>query len=356
MNGVFEAAWIGQDAQRAGAPVTICELVVPDSASLSMQSMLRTATVALTAIGRHPHVPALWDAFSDQGRNFFVFEHIDGENLLMRMRRSGRALNEQEVIEACLQMTEVLESLAQQSPALVHGQIRPEHISQGRGSTQYMLTNFSLVLAGGATQFVAGMERTKLPPYAAPELARGVVDTRTDLYSLLATAYHLVTGSIPAGVSGSIPQAQRLNPGVSAEFDTILAKGLRPIASQRYQRPSDLRQDLLSMRQGGRGPSASGGQWYEGQLPQMSAVAARPAATPPVAASRQGATADEVAQALPLMMGNVLPDDEDQRLLLPRPEELPPMREGNDSLGAAIWLAVILVALVAIVIVARGII
>src|SRR5438270_676004 len=143
---------------------------------------------------------------------------------------------------------DVLEILSQQSPQLVHGLIRPEHIILSRNNSQYILTNFSIVLAGGGTQYIAGMERSYLSAYTSPEFIRGVVDVRTDMYSLIATAYHAVTGSVPAGISGSIPQAQRLNPNVSSAFDAILSKGLRTVPNQRYQRPSELRRDLLAMR------------------------------------------------------------------------------------------------------------
>ena len=47
-------------------------------------------------------------------------------------------------------------------------------------------------------------------------------------------------------------------------------------------------------------------------------------------------------------------DEEDQKLLLPRPEELPPLEEHNDMLQAAIWLGVILVCLVLVIIFSRG--
>src|SRR5206468_2975732 len=174
--GAYEAIWIGQDAQRGMSQVMICELVLPENDPVALQTTLRTAAMALTSGGRHPHIPTLWNAFS-----------------------------------GCA-------------------------------------PHFSVVLAGGATQFVSGIDRTRLSPYAASEFVRGVIDVRSDLYALMATAYHVVSGSMPTGVSGSIPQAQRLNPNISAQFDAILGRGLRPIASQRYQRPSELRQDLLAMR------------------------------------------------------------------------------------------------------------
>src|SRR5207248_2240370 len=178
LSGVFEATWVGKDSHRAGGLVTICEVMLPEGTSVMTQSSLRTATITLANVGRHPRIPALWDAFSDQGRSFFVFEPINGESLLTRMRRTGYVLPEQEVVECCLQITEVLELLAQQSPPLVHGLIRPEHIIAAQNGAQYVLTNFSIVLAGGATQFISGMDRARLSHYTAPEFVRGVIDVR----------------------------------------------------------------------------------------------------------------------------------------------------------------------------------
>jgi serine/threonine protein kinase len=348
LSGVFEAVWIGKDAHRAGSPVMICEVVLPENTSVMTQTILRTATMALATIGRHPHIPGLWDAFSDQGRSFFVFEPIEGETLMARLRYSGRALPEQEVIECCLQLTDVLELLSQQTPQLVHGLIRPEHIVLSRNGSQYILTNFSVVLAGGATQYIAGMERFRLSPYTAPEFIRGVVDVRTDMYSLIATAYHAVTGSAPSSINGSIPQAQRVNPNVSSAFDAILSKGLRTVPNQRYQRPSELRQDLLAMR------SVSG--------TLVSGKSSNPVLrnNSPSLVTKNGQrtdlstqhTSDQVAQALPLLL-NPNEDFEDQVLLLPKPEDLPPMKAGNDTMNSAILLSLILVTLVVIVILSQ---
>ncbi len=345
--GVVENMWIAQDAHRGASQVMIRELVLPESGSMVIQSTLRTATMALTSVGRHPHIPTLWDAFSDRGRNFFVFEPVEGESLMSRMRRTGRAMQEQDVIECCLQMTEVLELLSQQSPPLAHGLISPEHILITRTGYQYVLTNFSIVLAGGATQFISGIDRTRLTVYAAPEFVRGVIDVRSDLFSLMATAYHAVTGSIPAGVSGSIPQAQRVNPHVSQQFDAVLAKGLRPIASQRYQRPSELRQDLLAMR-------SVTGTLVPGSPQRFEA----PAMAQPMSRERQypEPTAQGMPDSVVQAFQSLAPaeDIDEQRLLLPRPEELPPLEARNDALFAMLWLSAVIGALIVVVFLTRG--
>ena len=353
--GTFEAVWLGQDAHRGGAQVMICEVVLPEANSVMTQTLLRTATMSLVNVGRHRHIPALWDAFSDQGRSFFVFERVDGEAVYSRLRYTGHPMPEHEVVEFCLQMTEVLELLAQQSPPLVHGLIRPEHVLIGRNSSQYYLTTFSVVLAGGGTQYVAGMERARLSPYASPEFVRGVADTRSDVYSLIATAYYAVTGTVPSGgASGSIPSAQRINSAISMEFDAILMKGLRPLAGQRYQRPSELRQDLLSLRSVSGSIVPGGG---ERSVRTGSLVDYGRQASAPATANRQQpervAQQQEAATALPIKM--VVDDqDEEQVVLLPKPEELPPIPKSNDQLNAVMLLGLVLVALIVLVILSQA--
>ncbi len=323
------------------------------------QTLLRTATMALANVGRHRHIPALWDAFSDHGRSFFVFEPIDGESLFARLRYSGRPLPEQEVIECCLQMTEVLEVLAQQSPPLVHGLIRPEHIVIGRENSQYYLTNFSVVLAGGGTQFVAGIERSHLSQFAAPEFSRGVVDSRSDMYSLIAAAYYAATGTVPTGISGSIPSARRINNAISPDFDAILAKGLRTIASQRYQRPSELRQDLLALRSVN-GSIVSGGSGI-GEPPMNTSGAMMSDRPAPVSMSHTQQqreyyaqqTASAAPQSLPIRL--VVNDQADEQdLLLPKPEDLPPISASNERMSAALLLGFIMVVLVLLVVLSQS--
>ncbi len=342
---VYEATWLAQDAQRGGAQVVITELVVPESNSMSTQSMLRTATMALTSVGRHAHVPTLWDAFSDHGRNFFVFELIEGESLYARMLRTGRALSEQEVIEYCAQMVEILELLGQQVPAIVHGLIRPEHIILSSATNRYVLTNFSVILAGGGTQFVSGIDRVRLSSYMSPEFARGMVDTRSDLYSLIASAYHTATGSIPAiiGPLGTVTSAQRLNPNISSPLDQILAKGLRPIAVQRYQRAAELRSDLFAIYS------------INGSLVERNASVSHPQSASQVVQTQISSQMDAVAQVLPNMLATDFKDDQERKLLLPRPEDLPPIAERNDTQLSLFWLIGILACLTLVVLLSRTI-
>lgn len=316
--GVFEATWIAQDARQGAAPVTICELVLPNMDSPSIQAALQHATMTLIAIGGHRRIPSLEDAFSEQGRSFFVFQTYEGESLLTRMQASGGAVAEQHVIDCCLQMTEVLELLQQHFPPVVHGRIRPEHIVLTGNSWQCVLTTFSIVLAMQAAQFIAGIEKARLSPYMAPELARGVVDPRADLYALMATSYHAVTGNVPTRIGGTVPPARQVNSSVSPQFEAILTKGLQSVAEQRYQRVSELRHDLLAIR----------------------------------AASR---TSADLAPGFPIQLAiaQVQGSEDAHSSLLPTPEALPPISTGNDTRVAALWMSLVLLGMILLVVMSR---
>ncbi len=284
LSGVSETMWLAQDAQRNASLVMMCEVVLPENSSFITQSTLRTATMALSSLGRHPHIPTLWNAFGDGGRSFFVFEPIEGESLVARMRRTNRPIAEQEIIECCVQMTEILELMAQQSPPLVHGLISPEHIIIGRSN-------------------------------------------------------------------GSFPPARRLNPNISPQFEAILSRGLRPVASQRYQRPSELRQDLLAMRSVNSTLVSSSAQRFEPPVSTLPAIDQGQGKLP-VGPPQQTSVPDSLMQAFQSLVP--AEDIEEHKLLLPSPEELPPLQERNNKLDAALWLGGIMICLLLIVFLSRG--
>src|SRR5205823_6535924 len=66
----------------------------------------------------------------------------------------------------------------------------------------------------------------------------------------------------------------------------------------------------------------------------------------------QSAMPDSVVQAFQSLVPNE--DIEEQKSLLPRPEELPPLEERNNSVHATIWLSAILICLLLLVVLSRG--
>lgn len=327
-SGVVEVNWLGRDLRRGSISVIIYEVFVPGSRTPAAQEMLRNATRSLLAVGRHSGIPTLQDVFTERERAFFVFEPLRGESIQARVQHLKRPLAEREVVIFCLQITEMLELLASQSPPLVHGRIDPERILLSYDGTRCTLSDLSPIIATGVKPLILEMIQAQGWDYVPPEFIQGQVDVRGDLSSLIATAYYAVTGIVPAA-GNAILNAQQLNANISSEFSAVLVKGLHPVAQQRYQSVAELREALLAIRE--RMPSVSGRLLEQNRANELASAAG----------SAPGFPLSSVSS--PLLVQDT--SNEDERILLPAPEALPPMREGNAFLEACAILAVVFLSL-----------
>ena len=312
--GIVEAIWSAFDSRIVRSPVIIHELSIPKDVPKAAQIIPYTATKVFTSIGRNAHILALRDVFGDKGRSFFVFELVDGLSLLTLMSNNGRKLPEQEVVACCLQIVEILEICSRQSPPLIHGNIRPEYIVKKSTDSQYVMTNFSVALAGGLAQVMADKENDVFSPHMTDALMRGKMDGRTDLHALLSIAQYAVMGQ---GVSRA-----QMGSALSPQLHAILLKGLQAPHHQRYQKPSELYQDLLAVY-----------DTYERIFPPSLSIA-REQSIPPSALVMQAIKSEPVDFTVPSQLLGKLPES---TLLVPLPEELPPLKEAHDMRDAVLW-------------------
>jgi serine/threonine protein kinase len=201
----------------------------------------------------HPNVVRGIAVGEDRGQHYFAMDFVDGENLqdvLGRTKRLGVA----DGVRVALDVARALSQAERR--AMVHRDIKPANI---------MVTNEGVVkladlglakVASDDSELTATGVFFGTPPYMAPEQFHSTraVDTRSDIYSLGATLYHLVTGEKPFRGSPyecltkkerrEWTPAGRLNPEVPEILDRILARTMEPNPQDRYQSASDLVADL----------------------------------------------------------------------------------------------------------------
>src|SRR5213080_3770045 len=142
----------------------------------------------------HPNIVTVIDRGEDEGRQYIVFEYIDGENLKELVVRRGR-LAVRDALELALQTARGLAFAHQQG--LVHRDVKPQNVLLN-GDGQAKVTDFGIARTldvDGVTQTGTVMGTSN---YIAPEQASGQqVDVQTDVYSLGVVLYELLVGDVP---------------------------------------------------------------------------------------------------------------------------------------------------------------
>ncbi len=150
---------------------------------------------AANSVGHAGTVRVFDDHTADDGAVFLVMELLEGETLAARWERSGRRLRPREVTQLMCQLLDILSAAHERG--IVHRDVKPENLFIERDGTLRVLDfGVARVLEGALTETRAGSVIGTLP-YMAPEQMLGKsheVDARSDIWSVGATAFALVSG------------------------------------------------------------------------------------------------------------------------------------------------------------------
>ena len=153
----------------------------------------------------HPNIVTVIDRGEQEGRQFIVFEYIDGENLKELSNRGP--LEVREAIGLVLQVGRAL-SFAHER-GLVHRDVKPQNVLLNEDG-QAKVTDFGIARSldvHGVTQTGTVLGTSD---YIAPEQARGQkVDPKTDIYSLGVVLYELLSGEVPFSGDNFVAVAMR---------------------------------------------------------------------------------------------------------------------------------------------------
>ena len=201
---------------------------------------------------RHANIVGVMDAETDSAQDvsYIVMEFIDG-GTLRRILKKQKTLPEIQALLIVKSVAEALASIAEHK--IIHRDIKPDNIMFSRHG------EVKLADLGIAKSEEEDINLTKndimigTPAYLSPEQIETPrdVDIRSDIYSLGATLYEMLTGTTPyAGkntydilqkmISESIADPRKKNPFVSAVTARIVMKMLHKNPAKRYQSPRAL--------------------------------------------------------------------------------------------------------------------
>jgi serine/threonine protein kinase len=200
---------------------------------------------------RHPSLPRVGDHFEIQGQGqYFVMDYIEGEDLREHMERT-ETVSEEVAVAIGTAVCDALTYLHSRQPPVVHRDVKPGNIKITPDG-QIILVDFGLAKVMQGSQATTTGARAMTPGYSPPEqYGTGRTDPRSDIYSLGATLYAALTGSVPEdGLSRATGTAQlteirKLDGRVRRKLAAAIEKALAVRPDARWQTAEDFKQALI---------------------------------------------------------------------------------------------------------------
>ncbi|HWA14786.1 MAG TPA: protein kinase, partial [Gemmatimonadales bacterium] len=214
------------------------------------------AEIKITARLDHPHILTLIDSGAEGGLLYYVLPLVRGESLRDKLNQD-KQLGLEEALAITRQVASALDYAHRHG--VIHRDIKPENILLQEGEA--MLTDFGIALAvkeaGGNRLTETGLS-LGTPMYMSPEQATGdrQLDARSDVYSLAAVLYEMLSGEPP--VTGPNAQAmiaklmterpthlRVVRPSVPEVVDTAVARALDKTPADRFASAGDFARALV---------------------------------------------------------------------------------------------------------------
>lgn len=211
----------------------------------------------LVAAVNHPNVITCFDAGQDQGFLYMALELVTGGDAGKAVTADGGRLEEKRALTIASDCCQGL--IALEAGGLIHRDIKPANIFLCPTPTgeRAKLADLGLARASnGDDQMTATGASMGTPAFMSPEQANGTeVDIRTDIYSLGATLYALLTGKSPYQgttvwsvmaqvIKDPVPDPRTVQPAISNASASVVMHCLAKDRNQRYASPRQLLEDL----------------------------------------------------------------------------------------------------------------
>gem|GEM_PF-1876557 len=203
----------------------------------------------------HPNLKRVYEVGADRGRYFVAEEYVEGRSLKRHLETVGR-MSPAEAVDCACQLAEAL--AYGHGRGIVHGDVRPSNVVIDRKG-QARLSGLGVAKDAVLTLHYLGKDAPSTPFYLAPEAAvdTAKVDARSDVYSLGACLYHMLTGRPPYVGQGSLEVLMRLtqeNPVPPGQIVPDLPQALTGLVMQMLsaepdERPQTVAEVLARLRQ-----------------------------------------------------------------------------------------------------------
>lgn len=228
------------------------EVVIKQIKSEAKQSLANRTEVDLLKGLKHTYLPQVLDFIEENGEAYTVMDFVDGADVDQLMK-AGRRFRQKEVIRYGIQLCEAVEYLHKQKRPIIHSDIKPGNLMiNSVGDICLIDFNVSLIFDGsskvlGGTMGYAPPEQLGVPLSSIgktgdrPAIGSGRMhaDERSDIYSIGATLYYMLTGTKPAN-NYCVTPLSSFGMNISDGLMHVISKAMSLNPSKRYKTVSEM--------------------------------------------------------------------------------------------------------------------
>jgi serine/threonine-protein kinase len=240
--GGMGSVYLAEDLNLANRPVAVKEMIEMFADEGAREKAIEDFKREAELLARldHPSIPTIYQYFfdGDLGRYYLVMKYIDGGDLATRQRVSGGKVDELTVTKWAMDTCDVLDYIHSQEPPIIYRDLKPANLMIDGRTNRVMLVDFGIARFVAPTQ--KGVTAIGTMGYAPPELFAGNVEKRSDIYSLGATMFHLLTGNDPQDNPLLIfdftknPKPRQINPAITPEMEEMICRAVEHKPENRF--------------------------------------------------------------------------------------------------------------------------
>ena len=255
--------YLADDLRLSGRQCALKE--VEHNASLSddlvkeaRDQFLREATVLARL--DHPNLPKVSDFFSTGIRDYLVMDYVPGDDLrkiMLDAKQKNKFIQEIDVLSWISQLSDALIFLHEQDIPILHRDIKPSNLKLTPNGI-LKLVDFGLVKVAAPGEvtitIVQGLGTALYTPLEQYGGDQGHTDVRSDIFSMGATMYHLLTNTAPTDARQRFLQPESLkppraiNPDISARTEKCILWAMNLHPDERPETVQEFKQALFGDR------------------------------------------------------------------------------------------------------------
>ncbi|MFN0110911.1 MAG: protein kinase domain-containing protein [Blastocatellia bacterium] len=264
--GGMGSVYLAEDQNLANRPVAVKEMIEMFADESSRAKAIEDFKRESELLARldHPSIPTIYQHFFDaeRGRYYLVMKYIDGGDLAAWQRAAGGKVDELTVTKWAIDTCVVLDYIHSQDPPIIYRDLKPANLMIDGRTSRVMLVDFGIARLVAPTQ-QKGVTAIGTMGYAPPELFAGNVRKSSDIYSLGATMFHLLTGQDPQDNPLLIfdftknPKPRQINPTITPEMEEMICRSVEHKPENRFPSAKEFGKELQThlrlMQEGRRG-------------------------------------------------------------------------------------------------------